>query len=97
MDSPFSCPLSWLLLFFFNINLFLWLHWVFIAATCGIFIASCRDLHLRLMDSLVVEWGLLVPQPGIEPVSPALQGRFSTPGPPGKSLALFEFVELVQT
>ena len=30
--------------------------------------------------------GILVPWPGIEPVSPALQGRFLTTGPPGKSL-----------
>ena len=29
--------------------------------------------------------GILVPQPGIEPVSPALPGRFLTTGPPGKS------------
>ena len=29
--------------------------------------------------------GILVPCPGIEPVSPALQGRFLTTGPPGKS------------
>ena len=29
-------------------------------------------------------WGL--PEPGIERVSPALEGRFSTTGPPGKSL-----------
>ena len=29
--------------------------------------------------------GILLPQPGIEPVSPALQGRFLTTGPPGKS------------
>ena len=29
--------------------------------------------------------GILVPQPGIEPLSPALGGRFSTAGPPGKS------------
>ena len=28
--------------------------------------------------------GILVPRPGIEPVSPALQGRFLTTGPPGK-------------
>ena len=28
-------------------------------------------------------WDL--PKPGIEPVSPALGGRFLTPGPPGKS------------
>ena len=29
--------------------------------------------------------GILVPGPGIEPVSPALQGGFLTTGPPGKS------------
>ena len=30
-------------------------------------------------------FGRLVPRPGIEPVSSALEGRFSTSGPPGKS------------
>ena len=28
--------------------------------------------------------GILVPRPGIEPLSPALEGRFLTTGPPGK-------------
>jgi len=32
-----------------------------------------------------VACGILVPQPGIEPVSLVLQGRFLTTGPPGKS------------
>ena len=32
--------------------------------------------------------GILVPWPGIEPESPALQGRLLTPGSPGKSLYL---------
>ena len=32
-------------------------------------------------------WDL--PRPGLEPVSPALAGRFSTTAPPGKSLFLF--------
>ena len=36
--------------------------------------------------SCPVACGILVPRPGIEPVSPALEGRFSTTGPPGKSL-----------
>ena len=31
--------------------------------------------------------GVLVPWPGVEPTSPALQGRFLTTGPPGKSLS----------
>ena len=35
--------------------------------------------------SCSVAYGVLVPQPGIKPVSPALQGRFFTTGPPGKS------------
>ena len=36
-----------------------------------------------------VPWhvGFLVPQPGIKPVSPALQGQFLSTGPPGKSQA----------
>ena len=39
--------------------------------------------------------GILVSRPGIEPVSPALAGRFLTTGPPGKSLNrdLTEFME----
>ena len=35
--------------------------------------------------------GILVPQPGMEPMSPALEGRFLTTGPPGKSLEYFFF------
>lgn len=34
--------------------------------------------------------GVLVPQPEIQPVSPALQDRFFTTGPPGKSLVYFQ-------
>ena len=37
----------------------------------------------RLSGSIAC--GILVPQPGIEPESPALEGEFLTPGPPGKS------------
>ena len=33
--------------------------------------------------------GMLVPRPGIELASPALEGRFLTTGPPGKSLRFF--------
>ena len=33
--------------------------------------------------------GILVPRPGIEPMSPALQGRISTTGPWGKSWGLW--------
>ena len=34
--------------------------------------------------SCSVAYGILVPGPGIEPVSPDLQSRFLTTGPPGK-------------
>ena len=57
---------------------------------------SCdtHDLSLQPLDlSLVVSRGLscskacgiLVPRPGINPSSPALEGRFLTTGPPGRS------------
>ena len=36
--------------------------------------------------SFSVACGILVPQPGIKPAFPALQGRFLTTGPPAKSL-----------
>ena len=50
-------------------------------------------LSLRHVSSVVVACGLscpeacgiLVPLPGIEPMSPALEGGFFTTGPPGKS------------
>ena len=53
-----------------------------------------RALSLQHLASLAavcrlscpVTWGILVPQPGIKPKSPALGGRFLTTGPPGKSL-----------
>ena len=62
---------------------------------------STRELSLRSTGSSLrragslvvargfscpVACGILVPQPGIEPVSTALEGRFLTTGPPGKAL-----------
>ena len=38
--------------------------------------------------SCPMAYGILVPRPEIEPTSPALEGRFSTTRPPGKSLLL---------
>ena len=35
--------------------------------------------------SYLAACGILVPQPGIEPTSPALEGGFLTTGPPAKS------------
>ena len=56
-------------------------------------VCGTRALSLRCANSVVVvcrlsspaAYGILVPQPGIEPTSPALEGRFFTNGPPGKS------------
>ena len=62
----------------------------------GSVVCGMRGLLLRHTSSVVVARGLscptacgiLVPQPGIEPTSPALEGRFFTTGSPGKSLSL---------
>ena len=59
-----------------NTYLFIWLHWVFVSA-CGL---SCPEAC-----------GILIPQPGIEPASPALEGRFLTTGPTRKFLTAFYF------
>ena len=73
-------------------QLFIWLHWVLVVAN-GIFIASCKIFHCSMQASVIgacglgcsLPCGILVPQLGIEPMSPALQG-FLTTWPPGKSL-----------
>ena len=61
----------------------------FLSVVCG-----TRALSWRHTSSVVVVRGLscpaargiLVPRPGIEPASPALEGGFFTTGPLGKSL-----------
>ena len=71
-------------------------------SSCGVRAPGCvgsvvcgtRALSLRHANSVVVAHGLscpaacgiLVPRPGISPMSPALEGRLFTTGPPGKSL-----------
>ena len=73
----------------------------FSLSSCGAWAPGCvgsvvcgmRALLLRRTSSVVVARGLsspvacgiLVPWPGIKLVSPALEGRFFTTGPPGKS------------
>ena len=39
--------------------------------------------------------GILVPQPGIEPTPPALEGGLLTTGPPGKSLLLYILIHSI--
>ena len=67
-------------------------------------LSSCGTWALEHVGSVVaacglswpVECGILVPRPGIEPASPALEGGFLTTGPPGKSLFLYFFWNKVQ-
>ena len=53
---------------------------------------SCCVLGLRCSAhglSCFVASGILVPWPGMAPASPALQGRFPTPGPAGTSPQIY--------
>ena len=57
----------------------------------AVLVSSCGTHDLSIMAhrlSCPAECGILVPQPGIEPMSPALQGTYLTTGPPGKSHTL---------
>ena len=54
-----------------------WLSWVFVAVRRLCCLAAC---------------GILAPQAEIEPMSPVLEGRFLTTGPPGKSCLYFIFI-----
>ena len=60
--------------FFFSFFIKFWLHWLFVAAHRLSYPAVC---------------GILVPYAGTETPSPALEVRFLTTEPPGKSLAYF--------
>ena len=72
--SVSESSLSLLFFFFF----FFCLHWVFIVKRRLSLVSVCQG-------SCPMACGILVPQPGIEPVSPALEGRFLTTGLTGKS------------
>ena len=96
-SQPHGAPLPSFLLgsaspvFFF----FFWLCWVFVAARWLLFSG-----HTSLLP---VACGILIPRPGLKPTSPALEGRFLTPGlslastgPPGKSpVLLISFLSVV--
>ena len=53
------------------------------SVVCGMRAPLLR--HTGLVALRHVGCGILVPRPGIEPASPALEGGFFTTGPPGKS------------
>ena len=63
--------------------------WALVVAVCGLSISGSRALEHRLSSGgaqtqlLHSMWDL--PRLGLEPVSPALAGRFSTTAPSGKS------------
>ena len=94
-STSFTLP-SFLSLFF------LWLFWVFVVCRLSLVAASWVTLVsvpglLGEVVSRVAEHrprcpearGILVPWPGIELMSPALAGGFSTTRPPGKSCLYF--------
>ena len=80
--SP-TCFFSSSSFFFFYIYLFIWLCWV-LTATLRIF--CCFSLVAAHWFSCSMACGILLPQPGMQTVSPALEGGFLTTGPLGKSL-----------
>ena len=53
-------------------------------STDSLVVATCRFSCCGMWAQLLHGMWILVPRAGIEPVSPASQGRFSTSGPPGK-------------
>ena len=58
-----------------------------LAVVGGVWAPECVDSVVEAHRlSCPVACGILIPGPGIEPMSPALAGRFLTTGPPGKSL-----------
>ena len=90
------------LLFFFNFYfLFIWLHWVSVAAhkclvASEIFRCSARALDPRLSSYSVQAWlpsGLwaLSSPTKDQATSPVFEGRFLTTGPAGKSLIISVF------
>ena len=53
---------------------------------CGTWVPECMGSVVAACGlSCPAPCGILVPRPGIEPMSPALEGGLSTTGPPGKS------------
>ena len=67
-------------MFFSGLSLF------FFFATLGLHFSMQASLVVMCRLSCPVACGILVPGPAIEPESPALEGKSSTTGPPGKTL-----------
>ena len=75
--------------------LFIWLHCVLVAS-CKIFCCRARTLVAALSLSCLTACGILVPQLGITPLSPALRGRFLTTGLPEKSPGQLLLIGMMQ-
>ena len=82
----------------FLLKIFIYFTLSVLVVACRIFIMSCRIFSCGAQILVVAHrvscseaCGILVPRPGIEPVSPALEGRFLTTRPPGTSLCWFIF------
>ena len=82
---PLKLKVPSMISIFLNICLLIWLHQVLVAAR-GIFIVS-RGIFCTVAHGISCSKAcrILVPPLGIEPTSPALNGRFLTTGPPTKS------------
>ena len=59
--------------------------WGALSGHAGPFVAVLHSLVVALRFNCSKACGILAPGPGIEPVSPALEGGFLTVGPPRKS------------
>ena len=70
--------------FFWLCQILVVAHWIFVAS-CELFCCSAWTLVVVHRLSCPVTYGILVPRPGIEPASSAVQGRLLTTGPPGSS------------
>jgi len=75
--------------------LFIWLHCVLVAS-CKIFCCCAQTLVAALGLSCLTVCGILVPQLGITPSSPALCGRFLTTGLPEKSPGQLLLIGMMQ-
>ena len=51
----------------------------------NLFLKSIKYGFFPRCGSVVQRYGIIAPQPGIEPAPPALEGKVLTTGPPGKS------------
>ena len=70
--------------------------WASVVVAHGLSSCGSRPLEGRL-SSCGAQASLLrgmwdLPRPGLEPVSPALEGRFLITEPPGKSLFIFKMM-----